>query len=71
MAAAANSCAMSAPPMRQAGEVCLQCSSLRRSIVRLTELMRKMRHWSLKEQAEAINQVLRGHYAYYGLAGSR
>ena len=45
-------------------------SRLRRSIARLTELMREIRHWSLKEQADAINQVLRGHYAYYGLAGN-
>jgi hypothetical protein len=45
-------------------------SRLRRSIARLTELMREIRHWSLREQADAINQVLRGHYAYYGLAGN-
>jgi group II intron reverse transcriptase/maturase len=45
-------------------------SRLRRSIARLTELMREIRHRSLKEQAEAINQILRGHYAYYGLAGN-
>jgi hypothetical protein len=32
--------------------------------------MREIRHRSLKEQAEAINQILRGHYAYYGLAGN-
>lgn len=45
-------------------------SRLRRIIVRLTEFMRGIRHWSLKEQSEAINQILRGHYAYYGLAGN-
>lgn len=45
-------------------------SRLHRSIARLTELMREIRHRSLKEQAEAINRVLRGHYAYYGLAGN-
>ena len=43
-------------------------SRLRRSIARLTALMREIRHRSLKEQADAINQVLRGHNAYYGLA---
>jgi hypothetical protein len=32
--------------------------------------MREIRHWSLKEQADAINQVLRGQYGYYGLAGN-
>jgi RNA-directed DNA polymerase len=45
-------------------------SRLRRSIARLTELMREIRHRSLREQVGAINQVLRGHYAYYGLAGN-
>ena len=29
-----------------------------------------MRHAPLKEQAEQINQRLRGHYAYYGIAGN-
>lgn len=43
---------------------------LRRSIDKLRELMRDIRHYKLKEQAEAINQVLRGHYAYYGLGGN-
>jgi group II intron reverse transcriptase/maturase len=45
-------------------------SRLRRIIGRLTELMRDIRHWSLKDQTEAINRVLRGHYAYYGVAGN-
>jgi RNA-directed DNA polymerase len=45
-------------------------SRLRRIIARLTESMRDIRHWSLKEQSEAINKILRGHYAYYGLAGN-
>src|ERR1035441_4314002 len=36
----------------------------------LTELMRDIRHWSLKDQVFRLNQVLRGHYAYYGIAGN-
>jgi len=36
----------------------------------LGELMRDVRHWSLKDQVENLNQSLRGHYAYYGLAGN-
>ena len=45
-------------------------SRLRRSMVSLTALMRDIRHWSLKDQVCPLNQVLRGHYAYYGLAGN-
>jgi RNA-directed DNA polymerase len=45
-------------------------SRLRRSLANLTPLMRDIRHWSLKDQRERLNQVLRGHYAYYGLAGN-
>lgn len=45
-------------------------SRLKRSIIKLRELMRSIRHHRIKEQAIAINQVLRGHYAYYGLGGN-
>src|SRR5437016_2837606 len=45
-------------------------SRLRRSLANLTQLMRDIRHWSLKDQRERLNQVLLGHYAYYGLAGN-
>lgn len=45
-------------------------SRLRRTIANLGELMRDVRHWSLKDQVEKLNQSLRGHYAYYGLAGN-
>src|SRR5450759_590590 len=45
-------------------------SRLRRSMAGLTALMRDIRHWSLKDQVCRLNQVLRGHYAYYGLAGN-
>ncbi len=42
----------------------------RRSVQNLRSLMREIRHYSLKEQSERINQVLRGHYAYYGVGGN-
>ncbi len=42
----------------------------RRSVRKLCTLMREIRHYSLKDQAEKINLVLRGHYAYYGLGGN-
>jgi hypothetical protein len=45
-------------------------SRLRRSLANITRLMRDIRHWSLRDQRERLNQVLRGHYAYYGLAGN-
>jgi RNA-directed DNA polymerase len=43
---------------------------LRRSLQNLRSLMREIRHYSLTEQSEKINQVLRGHYAYYGVGGN-
>ncbi len=43
---------------------------LRRSIEKLRELMRNIRHYRIREQADEINQVVRGHYAYYGLGGN-
>jgi RNA-directed DNA polymerase len=45
-------------------------SRLRRSMTNLTALMRDIRHWSLKDQVFRLNQVLRGYYAYYGVAGN-
>ena len=32
--------------------------------------MRRMRHSPLGDQVERLNQMLRGHYAYYGIAGN-
>ena len=32
--------------------------------------MRRIRHLRIREQADHLNQVLRGHYAYYGIAGN-
>jgi RNA-directed DNA polymerase len=45
-------------------------SRLHRSLHRLRDLMRKVRHMPIREQVTNINQVLRGHYAYYGIAGN-
>jgi RNA-directed DNA polymerase len=45
-------------------------SRFRRSIQGIQSLMREIRHYSLREQGEKINQVLRGHYAYYGVGGN-
>ena len=38
--------------------------------MRLQDQIRQMRHWSLQEQVDHLNQMLRGHYAYYGIAGN-
>jgi len=45
-------------------------SRLRRALMRLQDQMRRMRHSPLKEQADHLNQMLRGHYVYYGIAGN-
>jgi hypothetical protein len=36
--------------------------------MRLQDQMRRIRHLSLREQMNLLNQMLRGHYAYYGIA---
>ena len=43
---------------------------LRRALTRLQDQMRRMRHLSLQDQVNHLNQMLRGHYAYYGVAGN-
>jgi RNA-directed DNA polymerase len=43
---------------------------LRRSLTSLQELMQRIRHQTISEQVSEINAVLRGHYAYYGVAGN-
>ncbi|GMA64866.1 hypothetical protein GCM10025859_53060 [Alicyclobacillus fastidiosus] len=43
---------------------------LKRSIGKVQETMRKIRHRSIEEQVRQINQMLQGHYAYYGMAGN-
>jgi len=45
-------------------------SRLRRSLAQLGEKMRRMRHLPLPEQVGNLNLTLRGHYAYYGIAGN-
>src|SRR5262249_18399644 len=45
-------------------------SRLRRALMHLQDQMRRMRHLSVREQADCLNQMLRGHYAYYGIAGN-
>jgi RNA-directed DNA polymerase len=45
-------------------------SRLRRSLLSLQDLMRRMRHLPVREQVDNLNVVLRGHYAYYGIAGN-
>ena len=45
-------------------------SRLRRSLTSLQELMRQIRHHTISDQAGEINAFLRGHYAYYGVAGN-
>lgn len=45
-------------------------SRLRRSLAHLSDLMRRMRHLPVREQVINLNRVLRGHYAYYGIAGN-
>jgi RNA-directed DNA polymerase len=45
-------------------------SRLRRSLMSLQDLMRRMRQLPVREQVDNLNPVLRGHYAYYGIAGN-
>ena len=45
-------------------------SRLRRALLHLQELMQRMRHLPIREQVGHLNQVLRGHYAYYGIPGN-
>jgi RNA-directed DNA polymerase len=44
-------------------------SRLQRTLMRLQDLMRRMRHLPVKEQADNLNRLLRGHYTYFGIAG--
>jgi len=43
---------------------------LNRSCVKMKEILRRIRHIPIKEQAKAINLRLRGHYLYYGVGGN-
>ena len=43
---------------------------LKRSIKKITDKMREIRHFSIEEQVNIINKILRGHYNYYGMGGN-
>ena len=45
-------------------------SRLRRTLTNVQDLMRRMRHLPVREQVVNLNRVLRGHYAYFGIAGN-
>ncbi len=45
-------------------------SRLRRALTRMQDQMRRMRHLPIRQQTDCLNQMLRGHYAYYGIAGN-
>ena len=45
-------------------------SRLQRSLAHLRDVMRRGRRLPVREQVVNINRVLRGHYAYYGIAGN-
>ncbi len=36
----------------------------------MRERLRRMKHYPVEEQARVINQILRGHFNYYGIAGN-
>jgi group II intron reverse transcriptase/maturase len=42
----------------------------KRSVNKIQDVLRTIRHWSIKDQVEKINQILRGNYNYYGMAGN-
>jgi len=46
-------------------------SRLQRSPLSLQELTRRIRHHKISDQVGEIHAFLRGHYAYYGVAGNR
>lgn len=43
---------------------------LKRSIKKITDKMREIRHCPIEEQVNIINKILRGHYNYYGMGGN-
>jgi group II intron reverse transcriptase/maturase len=47
-----------------------EISRLKRSINKLHNKLREIRHWKLEDQVDKINQVIRGHYNYYGMGGN-
>jgi group II intron reverse transcriptase/maturase len=45
-------------------------SRFSRSLTKVKELISKVQHWRTTDQMREINQILRGHFAYYGLGGN-
>jgi len=45
-------------------------SRLQRALYRISEWCKEDRHLPVSQQAEAINQKLRGHHSYYGVTGN-
>ena len=45
-------------------------SRLKRSISKLQDTMRTIRHWKVGAQIDRINLTLKGHYNYYGMGGN-
>lgn len=43
---------------------------LQRSVAHIQATMRQMRHNPIEVQVQVLNQLLRGRYAYYGMAGN-
>jgi hypothetical protein len=43
---------------------------LRRSLVSLQERTRQIKHLTIGQQVGELNDALRGHYGYYGIAGN-
>jgi hypothetical protein len=46
-------------------------SRFKRSVKKITDKMREIRHWSIKDQVNKINEIVRGHYNYYGMGGNK
>src|SRR6201982_3391207 len=45
-------------------------SRLRGALMRVQDPRRRSRHLSIREQTQCLNKMLRGRYAYYGIAGN-
>jgi uncharacterized protein with NAD-binding domain and iron-sulfur cluster len=43
---------------------------LARAIKAIDQQCRAMRHWPLREQCKRLGQMLRGHFAYFGVTGN-
>jgi RNA-directed DNA polymerase len=50
--------------------MCTDRSRLQRTLMRLQDSLRRMRHFPVKEQVDNLNVLLHGHYAYFGIAGN-